>query len=76
MLSIVLDSDSQPVCRKEVSGVAHNLELLPFLFMFYYIDCHKLSFFTRLPSFLRPERCSEPNLVEKHWSINTLSELE
>ncbi len=33
-------------CQKEVSAVPPNLEFMPFLLIFYYIECYKLTFLT------------------------------
>ncbi len=51
-------SDSQPGCRKEVSGTPPNFELLAFL-MFYYIGYRKIVIFNQLgvpPNFLKDLR--------------------
>ncbi len=70
---ILYISDSQPGCRKKVSGVPPNLKLLPFLFMLYYIECQKLSFLTQQVCrqiFLRPKGCREPKRL-KNTALHT-----
>jgi hypothetical protein len=61
---------SGPVTVIPNQGAA-KIGISAFLFMFYFIQCNKLSFLIQQvyrQIFLRFEGCRKPKKVEKHWS--------